>query len=195
VKIELTEKETLAFLDLYRTIVDALRKEGIELPAPPAPQEEFYSRPIGDPDPIPPAASSGFSFGSSVLPPPPENKVSPTNLPKLSDEVRSTAWAVFVDLVKTWATNFDQEGPQPDRLDKLRDVGSGRSAFAILVMAYEAKSLQRLVANALIGVVSGSKDYSLDYADKIASNMVQVSHMVFPDLSGTYDYSTKWRRG
>jgi hypothetical protein len=62
-------------------------------------------------------------------------------------------------------------------------------------MAYEAKSLQRLVANALIGVVSGSKDYSLDYADKIASNMVQVSHMVFPDLAGTYDYSTKWRRG
>jgi hypothetical protein len=44
-------------------------------------------------------------------------------------------------------------------------------------------------------VTSGAvADPDLDHIDEVAANMVQISHMGFPDLAGTYDYSTKWRR-
>ena len=33
-----------------------------------------------------------------------------------------------------------------------------------------------------------------DYVHAVAAHMVQVSHIGFPDLAGTLDYSTQWRR-
>ncbi len=39
-----------------------------------------------------------------------------------------------------------------------------------------------------------TQDAYHEYIDEVAANMVQISHMGFPDLAGTYDYSTKWRR-
>jgi hypothetical protein len=116
------------------------------------------------------------------------------DLPKLSAETRQLATTAFEDLVALWAQNFDREGEQPDRLEALRVAGSGRFAFPILVMAYETRSLQRLVEKALISRKIVPVAEALEYADKIAGNMVQICHMCFPDLAGTYDYSTKWRR-
>lgn len=132
---------------------------------------------------------------SSVLPPPPKQQMTTTlNLPKLSEGVRKGAWDAFKKLCVTWATNFGVEGKeQPDRLEALREIGTGPHVMAILIMAYEVKSLQQLVFQALSeSNVSAS---SLDFCDSIAANMVQISHLAFPDLAGTYDYSTKWRRG
>jgi len=125
--------------------------------------------------------------------------VSTSQLPKLSEESRAVGLQAFEDLVALWATNFDQDGEQPDRLEALRLAGTGRCVVPILVMAYEAKSLQKLVERALIarGLFDASveaREARLDFADRIAGNMVQISHMCFPDLAGTYDYSTKWRR-
>lgn len=80
--------------------------------------------------------------------------------------------------------------PQPDRQELLRALGTGPHVRPILIMAYEIGSLQRLVERALLE--GGVND--LDLADRIAANMVQVSHKVFPDLAGTYDYSTRWKR-
>ncbi len=117
-----------------------------------------------------------------------------SDLPTLSPEIRSKAWASFEYLVGVWAENFNQAGPQPDRLEALRQVGSGPYALAVLVMAFEVRSLQRLVEKALIRQNIGNELDRLELADQIAGNMVQVSHLVYPDLAGTYDYSTKWRR-
>jgi hypothetical protein len=75
----------------------------------------------------------------------------------------------------------------------MQELGQGRWPVPILVMAYEIGSLQRMVEKAL--VTSGAvADPDLDHIDEVAANMVQISHMGFPDLAGTYDYSTKWRR-
>lgn len=119
------------------------------------------------------------------------------NMPKLSEEVRAGAWKSFEALVSLWAQNFDLPGDQPDRLEALRQAGTGRYTLPVLIMAYEFGSLQRMIEKALIRVGIGPLEDSearLDYADKIAANMVQISHLTFPDLAGTYDYSTKWRR-
>lgn len=131
------------------------------------------------------------------------------NLPRLGEEVRYESTEIFFDLVATWSQNFGVEGPQPDRLEELRKIGSGRWALPILVMCFELGSLQRLVEKALIHrhlcdpehagqtetEQAVTRQNRLELADRIAANMVQVSHLVFPDLAGTYDYSTKWRRG
>jgi len=107
-------------------------------------------------------------------------------------------WAVVYGPVKVLRMLPKQ--PQADRLELLRALGSGWHTKAVLVLAYEMGSLQLLVGKALLednptpflGLASQEAYFS--HIDHIAMNMVQISHMVFPDLQGAYDYSTKWKR-
>lgn len=116
----------------------------------------------------------------------------PVLLPSVPDDLRKEAWDAFVDMVRRWTQNFGvYDAPQPDRLNMMQEMGHGRFTLPIVIMAYEAKSLQRLIEKAL---KDAGMEYDLDFVDQIACNMVQVSHMGFPDLAGTYDYSTKWKR-
>jgi hypothetical protein len=116
----------------------------------------------------------------------------PSILPTISDDLRSKAWAAFVQMVKEWTHNFGQsDAVQPNRLALMQELGHGQFTIPVVIMAYEAKSLQRLIEKAL---KEAGLNSDLDYADQIACNMVQVSHMGFPDLAGTYDYSTSWKR-
>jgi hypothetical protein len=101
---------------------------------------------------------------------------------------------------KTVKVKEMRPAPQPDRVAALTELGEGRYPRAVLVMAYEIRSLQRMVGKALLEETMEpylgkptQEDY-LDYIDQIAMNMVQVSHKAFPDLAGTYDYSSRWRR-
>jgi hypothetical protein len=118
----------------------------------------------------------------------------------LTDEERSLGWAKFCAVCKEWTVNFDKEGEQPDRMQLLGELGSGPYPKAVLVMAYEIGSLQRLVGKALLEETGQPRlgletvEAYQDFIDQIAANMVQISHLVFPDLAGTYDYSTKWKR-
>lgn len=121
-------------------------------------------------------------------------------LPAIKDKDRVAAWQKFREVVVEWTRGFEQEGvEQPDRLAMLTELGSGRWPVPVLVMAYERKSLQRLVEQALLehnpAAPAGfnTPDEWLDFVGRVAGNMVQVSHMAFPDLAGTYDHSTKWR--
>jgi len=116
------------------------------------------------------------------------------DLPKLSRQTREEAWEHFTQFCTTWVQGFgDLNAPQPDRLALMTALGQGRWPIPILVMAYEIQSLQRLVQKALVET-GHEKALDLDWIDLVASNMVQVSHIGFPDISGTYDYSTRWRR-
>lgn len=94
---------------------------------------------------------------------------------------------------------------QPNRQKALASLGSGPHTLPILVMAYEEGSLQGLVEKALRQLPDDGyekwRPYAdegyeswLDYVEQIANTMVQVSHVAFPDLAGTLDYSSKWRR-
>lgn len=94
---------------------------------------------------------------------------------------------------------------QPNRQAALAALGSGHYTLPILVMAYEEGSLQGLVEKALKQLPDdgyeawrpfADQGYEswIDYVEQISNTMVQVSHAAFPDLAGTLDYSTKWRR-
>lgn len=114
-------------------------------------------------------------------------------LPPIEPEIRKEAWAKFVEFCETWLDGYnDPSLPQPDRLAMMQDLGHGRFTIPILIMAYEIKSLQRLVQKALKEATGTLFD--LGFVDKVACNMVQISHMGYPDLAGTYDYSTAWKR-
>lgn len=88
---------------------------------------------------------------------------------------------------------------QPPRVDEMIQLGQGRIARSILIMAYEKGSLQKLVYEALknhrdkLPPTLQSKSWE-EVADTIAANMIQISHVAFPDLQGTYDYTQGWKR-
>lgn len=130
-------------------------------------------------------------------------------LPSLSPEQRDAAWSHFKSFCADWVRGFgDAEAEQPDRLAMMQELGQGQWPVPVLVMAYEIGSLQRLIEKGLVdaGEVviprpflrgpgnDSAREEHLAHIDLIAANMVQVSHMGFPDLAGTYDYSTKWKR-
>lgn len=118
-------------------------------------------------------------------------------LPHISPEKRLAALQAFTEFCLAWTENFEQEGEQPDRVKLMTSFGGGPHTLPVIVMAYEQGSLQSLVLGALTTAApdTGSYDEWLDYVDRVASTMVQVSHIGWPELAGTYDYTTKWRRG
>lgn len=122
-------------------------------------------------------------------------------LPQITDVQRAAAWAHFVAMCKEWVVGFgDLNAVQPDRLELLRDLGTGAWPVPVLVMAYELGGLQLLVEKAFTelwpdaATAYPGRDAWLDYVEQVAGNMVQISHMAFPDIAGTYDHSSKWRK-
>jgi hypothetical protein len=118
--------------------------------------------------------------------PVPENNHFDGTLPEISLEWRAETLAYFDEFCRAWAVNFDVVGDQPDRVSLMNGIGRSRYATALLIIAYETGSLQRLVVNALGPMATD------EFGTAIAANMVAVSHMGFPDLAGTFDYSSKW---
>jgi len=131
--------------------------------------------------------------------PMPKNEMSPkkVELGKISDKVRAEARKSFKAFCLAWLEGWKEDVKQPDREQLMENAGSGRWVRPILIMAYEKESLQSLIGELLAeeGKDKGmSRDERLDWIDHIACNMVQVSHRGFPELAGTYDYTTRWRR-
>ena len=134
--------------------------------------------------PANPAVQEGFDFG---------------NLPLDPD-----AWHEFTKFILRWAVNFDTPldedgnslGEQPDRLDLLKGVGSGRWSIYILRWLAHYKSLQGGIYHALVqaGGCPAEGDALLNLVDRISANITQVAHASFPDIVGFHDYSTKWKR-
>ena len=112
---------------------------------------------------------------------------------RISDKQRQQSWEAFCDFTKKWSENFrDNSKPQPDRVELMTQLGSGPHVIPIMVMSYELRSLQQLVLTAMDAVkVEGA---SLGFANEVASHMVQISHVGFPDIAGLYDYSSAWER-
>ncbi len=133
--------------------------------------------------------------------PPPQDKPPPELTLTVTTRQRQEAWDAFCVFVKTWVIGFEigdehNPVPQPDRLSLTRELGSSIHTLGILVMAYEVGSLQYLVKTALnvLGEeLSLMEPVDLDYVDRVAANMIQISHIGFPELVGTYNYGTKWR--
>lgn len=110
------------------------------------------------------------------------------SLPKVSPERRHKAFSVWEEVVLSWVENYKEEDkPQPDRIALVERLLP--HALPILVMAYEVRSLQRLIEMVFL---SKGVAKSVDEINEIAGNMVQVSHLSFPDLAGTYNY-LPWR--
>lgn len=117
-------------------------------------------------------------------------------IPASSDTEAKEAFDYFQSCVLEWVQGFEQpDQPQPDRIDIIRRMGSGRMMVPIMKLALERGSLQRLISDCLKDQrKSMPKDDWLDYVGRISAQMVAISHMGFPDLVGMFDYSTKWRR-
>jgi hypothetical protein len=112
-------------------------------------------------------------------------------LPAIAPERRKAMEAEWANLCRQYADSVD------NRLELLRTFGTGPNFVPLLIAAYEIQSLQRLVDRALRAThkqATETEDEWLDRVEGLAAHMVQLSHSVCPDLAGTLDYSTKWRR-
>jgi hypothetical protein len=145
--------------------------------------------------------AAGWGRRDEGIPEAPENDASvgkPFKLPPITEEERAGALEYFQNFATEWVQGFeDEDADQPDRLQLMKDIGTCRWVRPILILAYEKRSLQRLVMGCLPSVVvedfDSEEDY-LDFIERVCTNMVAVSHKGLPDLAGTYDYSTKWKR-
>jgi len=95
-------------------------------------------------------------------------------------------WSLFSDFCADWMVGWKDEVEQPDRLKLLRDLGLNPLAWHLLRGLYRFGSLQRAVAITL--------ECDDDLAHEVASNITQIAHASFPDIAGTYDHSSRWRR-
>ena len=160
---------------------------GVGGPSGPSPQNLMESNPVpSEYPPQTPEVKEGFDFGQVPL--------------------VSEAWHAFEALTLAWLQGFDsprdEEGnsteEQPDRLQLLKDVGSGRWALHIMRWCGHYGSLQGAVYAALTDNLPDlglPEDIDLiDLADRLSANIVQVAHAAFPDIVGFHDHSTKWKR-
>lgn len=158
--IEMTEAETLAFFQaLYKT-------EGGVAPQPaaaaPAVEKKAESAPV----------------------------VTEYDL-KLVEEGR----VLFGDLVSKWLVNFGLEGAeQPDRVEVLRLVSSGPEAKAILWYVASVGGVAHAV-DKVIGPKTSPHPLTPQAEEghrrtvrEVATNIVQVASLFFPDLCDLYEH-------
>lgn len=158
-----------------------------------------------------PKMSGDWNKPSAADTPEPISPLKAGPLPSISDDLRVEAWRRFVKFCEVWLYGWEQpDVTQPDRMQAMAEIGSGRVAYPILVMAYESGSLQNMVARACSDLFAADVETKPNYAKlaealpmgaaawndfiaRVTGSMVAASHLAFPDLAGTYDYSTKWR--
>ena len=120
------------------------------------------------------------------------------DLPVVSLEDRVRSWEIWTVFVSAWVQNFEVQGAdQPNRGDLMKDLGTGRHAIPILVMGYEAGSLQKMIVEVYRQKLGPSWEItseSLDFIERVSGTMCQISHTGFPDLVGLHDYTLRWRR-
>lgn len=109
-------------------------------------------------------------------------------------DARQRAKEEFRRFLSLWLENFDvKDTPQPDRPALMQALGSGRNVQPLLMWLYDESSLQERVHETLTYLGHPQKE-DLDFVEKVAGHLIQVSIAGFPDLAGTYDHSTRWRR-
>jgi hypothetical protein len=120
------------------------------------------------------------------------------DLPEISLDERLRAWEAWTNFVSSWIQNFEVQGAvQPNRASLMEELGAGRNVIPLLVMGYEAGSLQKMIVEVYrqrLGPSWEITSESLDFIERISGTMCQVSHSGFPDLVGLHDYTLRWRR-
>lgn len=154
---------------------------------------------IRAPGPVGPVvATPSRTVPPPVISAPSTSTVAPPVQQESAGEVSAEeAFSFFQAKLLEWLRGFEKpDEPQPDRVDIIRTMGSGRMMVPILRLAFQRGSLQKLIADALIPYRSDPYDREawLDYIQRVSAQMVAISHSGFPDLDGALDYSTKWRR-
>jgi len=110
----------------------------------------------------------------------------------IPDFMGGPGWTLFTDLILSWISNFDQEGPQPNRYELLKDLSNHPDHGKAMVCVSHCGSLQVAVKKVL--EAANIKSCSLDFVEHVAGNIVQISHATLPELALYYDISSKWRR-
>jgi len=137
-------------------------------------------------------------IGESTAIPFPQNKSFSGDVKKLTPSERIGCVEASTYFFQEWVKGFqDDEADQPNRVELIETMGSGQWTVPFLVLCYEYGSLQKFCGVCLREDYRDQYDSEADWwewIDLVACNIVQVSVAGFPDVQGTYDYSTRWKR-
>lgn len=128
----------------------------------------------------------------------PQNKPFGGKMKSLTAKERTGCLEASTYFFQEWAKGLgspDEE--QPNRVELIETMGSGQWTVPFLVLCYEYGSLQKFCGVCLKDTHREKHESSeawWDWIDSVACNIVQVSVAGFPDVQGTYDYSTRWKR-
>ena len=111
----------------------------------------------------------------------------PSEPPPVKVEVEDEDIGVFFDFMKVWLTNFNVEGPQPDRAEELRNMTIDGRARAIHRFFAAHGGMTKAVQAYLIGTDHPERD-DRNFAFLVASNMCSVASIIYPPLIDQFDY-------
>ena len=111
----------------------------------------------------------------TVSPPPPKAEIDDEDI------------AIFFDFMEVWLTNFNVEGPQPDRAEELRNMTINGHAGKIHRFFTAHGGMTKSVRAYLIGTDHPKKD-DRNFAFLVASNMCSVASIIYPPLIDQFDY-------
>ncbi len=128
----------------------------------------------------------------------PQNKPFSGSMKELTTKERAGCVEEATKMLESWVEGFDTpEAEQPDRVKLIEKMGSSQWTVPFLVLCYEYGSLQKFCGTCLRQnhrEKFDSEEAWWEWIDSVACNIVQVSVAGFPDVQGTYDYSTRWKR-
>lgn len=111
----------------------------------------------------------------TVEPPPPKAEIDDEDI------------GIFFDFMEVWLTNFNVEGPQPDRAEELRNMTIDGRARKIHRFFTAHGGMTKSVQAYLIGTDHPKKD-DRNFAFLVASNMCSVASIIYPPLIDQFDY-------
>jgi len=128
----------------------------------------------------------------------PQNKAFSGDMKDLTPKERTGCLEAATYFFQEWTKGFGEpEAEQANRVELIETMGSGQWTVPFLVLCYEYGSLQKFCGVCLKSTHRGNHESEgawWEWIDSIACNIVQVSVAGFPDVQGTYDYSTRWKR-
>lgn len=89
--------------------------------------------------------------------------------------------------LSTWLQNFNEEGPQPDRADLIRQYASDKRMRGVLKGLNLYGGLTQTVQVYLKGTDHPKKD-DKEFPFFVASNICSVTSLVFPPLAAKFEY-------
>jgi hypothetical protein len=116
-------------------------------------------------------------------------------VPKKDGELVARGHQIMAEVSERWQVNLGvEDGPQPDRVEMMRELANGPSAGAVLMYLSEKGGLLHGL-DPIINLLPGETETSRRArVNVIGSTMCQIGSIFFPDIAQMYEHVDIYRK-